>query len=139
MRVESSKRLLVRVDGSHPVTPLYDRRSIPFAFDVGVAIANLFDIPSTRIVYFKSGDFVTVFTWLGKLQNIAIATTLKKSFPNAEASSFSIRIAKISADSIIPALHLAIDQFSTSNPFSAAKIEGIVDLGPNFSILSQMR
>ena len=136
LRAENSKRLLVRIDGSHPVTPLYDRRSISYAFDVGVAIASLFDIPNTRIVYFRSGDSMTVFTWLGKLQNVAIAKSLKKSFPNAEASSFSIRISKISADSIIPALHLAIDQFSTSNPFSTAQIGGIVDLGPNFSILS---
>jgi len=136
LQSENSRRLLVRADGSHQNMPVYDRHSIAYAFDVGVAIAGHLVIPYTSIAYFKSGDCITFFTWLGKLQNVAIANSLKRTFPSAIASSFAIRIPKFSAELIIPSIRLAIEQFTTTHPFSLAKIERIVDLGPNYSMFS---
>jgi ATP-dependent Lhr-like helicase len=133
---ENSKRLLVRADDSHSLTPFYDRRSIPYAFDVGVAIASLFQVPSTRIVYLCSGDSMVVFTWLGRLLNLAIAKSLQQSIARAEASSFSIRLPKIPHDLVIPAIRGAVNTFVSTNPFSSVKIERIIDLGPNFGMLT---
>ena len=72
MATEGNRVKLRGSDGA-TTSPDYHPRSLPYAFDVGMAVARRLGVPEHRVVAVVADDKVFVMTWIGMLNNSLLA------------------------------------------------------------------
>lgn len=132
----NASRQLVRASDQHGDGPRYHSRSLPYSFDIGAALSNLLGYSRESIACLRVGDGVAVFTWLGKLLNLALAKSMKELGVTAQAGAFHIRASTVAVDSAIELLRKASALTVAKNPMAEIDLGKVVDLGPYFDYLT---
>ncbi len=126
----------VRATGDHQATPRYGSRSLPYAADVGIALAGLLEIEAHLLLAIKNNGDLVVMTWLGKLLNLSLAALLSKQGIRAKARAFCIVVESCDGAAVLDAIRAAILSPTTTNPLSDQPVEKAADLGPHWHSLS---
>jgi len=126
----------VREGGQHSASPMYHASRLPYAFDMGVSIANYLNIESTELVAICRPTHVHVMTWLGKLLNAALAKSFQRLGREAASASFAITLPPTPTSGVLTYLREAVEDALANNPLSGVKVENLVDVGPYFDMLS---
>ena len=132
----SARRYVRRRDGVGDA-PGYHTRNLPYASDIGVAVANVLGIRESEVICIKLKDCILVMTWLGKLCNSALAVHLKEKGYLRAASAFALTIERCQPDEVIKLLRSTVSAICGTNPLASTKVENIADLGPYFGDLSE--
>ncbi len=126
----------VRATGDHQATPRYGSRSLPYAADVGLALAGLLGIEPHVIVAIEKDGALVLMTWLGKLLNLSVATLLSRQGIRAKARAFCIAVEPGDGTATMEAIRTAIQLPISTNPLSDQPVERAADLGPHLQFLS---
>jgi ATP-dependent helicase Lhr and Lhr-like helicase len=127
-----------RVRGGAKVgeTPRYHARRLPYAHDVGCALAGLLGIPpDTLVVIDRSGELI-LMTWLGQLLNEALSVGLINRGVQARAGAFCLRISPNLPLDPLAELRDVVRDVVQTNPLGAMNVERMTDLGAHFELLS---
>ena len=126
----------VRATGDHDGMARYGARSLPYASDLGFAVAGLLGIAPHVLLAIRRDDGFVLMTWLGKLHNLSIAALLSRRGVPSRASAFALMIDMVDRDSVISSLRDAIGASTEKNPLADCKVENVADLGAHFGLLS---
>lgn len=117
-------------------SPRYQPVALPYAADLGAAIAGRLEIPVDTLAVVTAGGGLVVMTWLGKLLNSALAEWLHARAFKVKPHAFSLVVNDAEASNVLKVLSTAVDGVIQDNPLSQMKVERMADLGPYFSELS---
>jgi len=120
----------------HP-TPTYAARKLPYAADVGVALARRFDVQAIELLILNLGDALAAFTWLGRLQNLSLEGLLERRRVVVKASSFCIKFSGVQPADCLRVLRELASEPSPENPLLDLPVEKVSDLGPHFKLLNE--
>ncbi|MHB1034775.1 MAG: helicase-related protein [Pirellulales bacterium] len=67
----------VRPGGDHADSPRYHARSLPYASDMGTALAARLGVPSNALAVIRDANTLFVMTWLGRLLNSVLGPAQK--------------------------------------------------------------
>lgn len=126
----------VRGGGKHDDSPRYHARSLPYAFDVGAALANRFGIETNTLVTLHVGESIVMMTWLGRLLNKVLAESIRRRGINVIDGSFHLTVESKSVDDVLFLLRQTVDDVTTNNPLARINPERLIDIGPHFRYLS---
>lgn len=126
----------VRGGGEHEESPRYHARSLPYAFDIGAALAKRFGIDSNTLVTLRVGKSIVIMTWLGRLLNKVLAESIGRHGINVADGSFHLTVEGISVDDVLDLLRQAVTDVTTNNPLAKINLERLIDIGPHFKLLS---
>ncbi len=126
----------VRGGGEHDDSPRYHARSLPYAFDIGAALANRFGIESNTLVTLRVGESVVIMTWLGRLLNKVLAESIAQRGLNVSDGSFHLTVESKSVDDVLHLLRQTVEDVTTNNPLARMNPERLIDIGPHFRFLS---
>lgn len=129
--------LKVRRGGDHADSPRYRAKSLPYASDVGEALARLLGIDHGCIAVLPQGSGCIVMTWLGRLMNCAIVEGIQRQGLRANASAFAIKLPGTTQADVLTVLRRAIQEILASNPLGSIRVERMVDAGPYLPELSE--
>ena len=127
----------VRGTDSEQPAPTYAARSLPYAADVGLALAGRFEVDDSELWVLDLGDKAAVFTWLGRLQNICLEGLLTARGVQARGTSFNVHVRGVEAADCLVRLREAVVMESVGNPLPDLAVETAVDLGPHFELLNE--
>ncbi len=127
----------VRRCGSHDASPKYRTSQLPYAADVGAAVAAYLGIRREEVVIVELPDRLVVLTWLGRLYNAALATHLKKLGKLKGASAFALLLQNVEPNGVLPLLVHTVERISNENPLGQIAVETIADVGPYFAHLGE--
>jgi len=126
----------VRASDVDAASPRYHSRKLPYASDLGAAIAGRLGIGPETLVVIPATNNLVVMTWLGKLLNTALADAMTAEGSPTAPGAFSLTVLeKLPADALLLVTR-AIQNVVASNPMGRIKVEQMVDIGPNFRELS---
>ncbi|HIO21030.1 MAG TPA: hypothetical protein EYN18_01350 [Nitrospirales bacterium] len=126
----------VRSGGEHNESPKYHARSLPFAFDIGAALAKRFEIKSNTLVTLCVGESIVIMTWLGRLLNKVLSEGIGRRGLNVADGSFHLTVESKSVDDVLSLLRQTVDDVTTNNPLAKMNPERLIDIGPHFKYLS---
>lgn len=126
----------VRGGGEHEDSPRYHARSLPYAFDIGAALANRFGIESNTLVTLRVGESIVIMTWLGRLLNKVLAESIGRQGINVADGSFHLTVESKSVDDLLDLLRKSVTDVTTKNPLARINLERLIDIGPHFKLLS---
>lgn len=126
----------VRGGGDHGDSPRYHARSLPYAFDIGAALANRFEIESNTLVTVRVGESIVIMTWLGRLLNKVLAESIGQRGLNVADGSFHLTVETKSVDDVLKLLRQTVTDVTTNNPLAKMTPERLIDIGPHFKLLS---
>jgi ATP-dependent Lhr-like helicase len=129
-------RKIRATDESHPA-PMYAARKLPYAADVGIALARRFQVQPTELLILNLGDSHAAFTWLGRLQNMSLEGLLERRRVAVKASSFCIKFRIVKPSDCLSVLRELASERSPENPLLDLPVEKVVDLGPHFKLLNE--
>lgn len=126
----------VRATGEHRQLPRYAARSLPYASDMGAALAGLLEIPPGDLLGLEHDGGCVLMTWLGKLLNVSLAALLRHVGVACKARAFSIIVEVPDCQAAFQTLRDVFNIPLPTNPLAAEPIEAAADLGPHFTLLS---
>lgn len=129
-------RVSVRGTKDSLVPPDYESRRFPYAYDVGVALAERIGCLRQQLFAVEGNDTLFVMTWLGKLQNSLLASVAKRHGVDARAFCFSMRIPITHTSSLFSLLQQVVKEAVQSSEIEGLVVERVVDFGPYLSELS---
>lgn len=127
----------VRATGSEQPAPLYTARSLPYASDVGRALAGRFGVDDRELWVLDLGEKALVFTWLGRLQNVCLEGLMAARGVQGSGMSFSIHIRGVEAARCLDRIKEAVTMGRVRNPLPDKAVEKVIDIGPHFELLSE--
>lgn len=127
----------VRRSGGGQPAPTYAARMLPYAADVGRALAGRFGVDEGELWVLDLGEKVAVFTWLGRLQNVCLEGLLAARGVQASGMSFSVHVRGVEAARCLDRLREAVIVGPVRNPLPDQPVEKAVDVGPHFELLSE--
>jgi ATP-dependent Lhr-like helicase len=130
----STEKRTVRGAGGHAEAPRYHSRSLPYAADVGAALAGRLGLAANHLAVVPRGDGFAAMTWLGRLRNALLAEGLRRLGQRAEAGSMALVFPEVIE--LLPQLKEAIDTLARDSSIGPVSVERLVDLGPHFDRLS---
>jgi len=128
---------VVRGSAGEQPAPTYAARSLPYAADIGMALAGRFGIDGSELLVLDLGDRVAAFTWLGRLQNLCLEGLLGQKGVQAKAMSFSVHLRGVQPCDCLKKLTAAALDGPLENPLPNLRVENVVDLGPHFELLTE--
>ncbi|MEX0718951.1 MAG: DEAD/DEAH box helicase [Planctomycetaceae bacterium] len=126
----------VRAGGEHQDSPKYHARTLPYAFDIGAALAAYLRIEPDTLVVVDVGESAIIFTWLGRLLNSILAKSLNRCGYAVEAGSFHLKAPRNSCGKPIELLRDGVAHSLADSPLGELPVDRIVDLGPHYRHLS---
>lgn len=126
----------VRGGGEHDDSPRYHARSLPYAFDIGAALANRFGIESNTLVTLRVGGSIVIMTWLGRLLNKVLADSIGRPGRSVTDGSFHLTVENIAVNDVLSLLRQTVDDVTANNPLAKMNLERLIDIGPHFKYLS---
>jgi ATP-dependent helicase Lhr and Lhr-like helicase len=129
-------RVLRGTAGGQPA-PTYAARRLPYAADIGRALAGRFEIDGSELLVLDLGDRLAAFTWLGRLQNLCLEGLLGQKGVQAKARSFSVHLRGVQPCECLKKLTAAVLDEPLENPLPNLPVEKVVDLGPYFELLTE--
>jgi ATP-dependent Lhr-like helicase len=127
----------VRRSGGEQPAPTYAARTLPYAADVGKALAGCFGADGAELWVLDLGDKTAMFTWLGRLQNICLEGLLAARGVEASGMSFSVLVRGVEAERCLDRLREAVVAGAVRNPLRDQPVEKAVDMGPHFDLLGE--
>lgn len=134
----TEKTQRVRSGGDHVDAPLYHARPLPYAFDIGVCLANYFGITPKELVTMRMGESLVVWTWLGKLYNTFLAARLRMRGCVVSEYPFHLTIA-CDESSLMQLIRDVVRETERNDQLGVVNPEQMVDLGQHFRHLSHIQ
>lgn len=126
----------VRAGGKHIDSPRYHARMLPYAFDIGAALASRFGVEIDTLLTVRVGESFVLFTWLGRLLNAILAETLRRRGYKVAEGSFHLTVAADPEVDLIALLRQSVTDALANNPLGDMPTERLTDLGPHQKVLS---
>lgn len=138
-KVVGSDGRRVKVQGAENATgvPVYQPRSLPYAYDVGVMVARRLGVPMHRIVAIVGDSKLFVMTWLGMLNNAFLAEAVRADGVDCRPFPFGLSFHSDFSNAIQALLEKCASRVVDGNLASQVVVERFADLGPHFRLLSE--
>jgi ATP-dependent helicase Lhr and Lhr-like helicase len=129
----------VRVRGSDSggQSPRYRARSLPYAFDVGMALQSMLKLEPNELALCAKGQTLIIWTWLGQRLNAILGRGLSECGHKASVGSFALSVQNLSSARVIEVLQQAVEAVETNLLGGSIAVERFVDLGPYMQYLSE--
>lgn len=122
-------------DGPAP-SPRYHARSLPYAFDIGVAIREFLGLNPPTLAVIRRPGSLFLMTWLGRLLNEVVACGFAETGVMAKAATFAVRIDGVPGTEVLKSLVRAVSIAPQAEGLAGLRPERLSDLGPYFDELS---
>jgi ATP-dependent Lhr-like helicase len=129
-------RVTLRGAGDATGTPKYQSKSLPYAFDVGIAVARRLGVPDNRIVAVIADDKVFVMTWIGMLNNAFLAEAARQDGLKCKPLPFGLCLPAAQSTSVQTVLQKCVARLADGGLAQQVPVERHADVGPYFQNLS---
>ena len=128
----------VKLRGSDGATtsPEYHPRSLPYAFDVGMAVARRLGVPEQCIVAVVADDKVFVMTWIGMLNNSLLAAAARAEGLKCKPFPFGLCLSADQSSTVQAVLRRCVSRLGDGVISREVHVEQLADVGPYFQDLS---
>ncbi len=130
------RRVKLRAAGDATATPSYQARSLPYAFDVGIAVARRLGVPDNRIVTVITDDKMFVMTWIGMLNNAFLAEAARQDGLKCKPLPFGLCLPADQSASVQAVLQKCVARLADGGLARQVPVERHADVGPYFQNLS---
>lgn len=130
------RRIKLRGSADASTTPMYHPRALPYAFDVGIAVAQRLGIPNQRVVAVVADDKVFVMTWIGMLNNSLLAAAASAEGLKCKPFPFGLCFSADQCSSLQGVLQRCVSRLADGVVSRQVRVERLADLGPYFADLS---
>lgn len=138
LQSRTTQQQLVRAGGKHLGRPKYYSRSFPYACDVGVCVSSRLGVRSNQLLVQQRGTSLEIMTWLGRLLNLALAESLKHLGHSAKPFAFALHTQDVQSNDVLVLVRRAVQLLSENNPLGNVTVEKTVDVGPYFTLLTEV-
>jgi len=129
-------RVKLRGADDAETSPAYQSHSLPYAFDVGIAVARRLSVPANRLVAVIADDQMLVMTWIGMLNNAFLAEAARQDGLKCKPFPFALRLPADQSASVLKVLQRCIARLADGQIAQRVSVETHVDVGPYFRNLS---
>ena len=130
------RRVKLRGAENATAAPTYHPRTLPYAFDVGIAGARRLGVPDHRIVAVIAGEKLFVMTWIGMLNNAFLAEAARQAGLKCKPFPFGLCFPADQSGSIQATLHKCVGRLTDGRVSQQVPVESHTDVGPYFQNLS---
>ena len=133
---KEGRRVKLKGSDDATATPMYHARSLPYAFDVGIAVARRLRVPNNHILAVVAGDKLFVMTWIGMLNNAFLAEAARQDGLSCKPFPFALGLPADQSASVLKVLQKCVSRLAYREIAQQVVVESHADVGPYFRLLS---